>query len=97
MGMFESLGRNAEQVRVQLPDPAQPGSTKPVVGRIKTRAANVLERAFSTAWQAFFGALALTPITSLDTGKKALMVALGTIVPTLLSVAKNLFTSRGEG
>lgn len=93
---LENLGSKSDSaVVVKVPLPGQGG--KSVVGVVRTRVANIAERAFSTAWQAFFGALALTPITSLETGKKALMVALGTIVPTLLSVVKNVWASRGEG
>lgn len=97
MSLFESLGVNTEQVRVELPDPSQPGSTKAVVGKIKTRAANIIERAVSTLLQAFLGSLAAATITDVATAKKALLVALGTILPALLSVAKNLWTTRNEG
>jgi hypothetical protein len=82
-------------VVVKAPLPGAGGKT--VVGVVKTRMANILERVLATAWQALFGSLAAATITDVASAKKAALVALGTIVPALLSLAKNIYTTRGEG
>ncbi|MFY9586676.1 MAG: hypothetical protein WAT66_04390 [Actinomycetota bacterium] len=93
---FENLGSKSDSaVVVKASLPGAGGKT--VTGVVRTRATNILERVLATTWQAFFGSLAAATITDISSAKRAALVALGTVVPALLSLVKNLWTSRNEG
>lgn len=107
--MLDNLKKTATQTPTQTVIPAtelaptgeQVDVQKPVVGVIRTRSANILERVAWTAAQAFLGTfvVAFTGAQQLSLGgvKAAGIAGASAVLAALVALVKNLIVTRGEG
>lgn len=87
MAIFEHLGTTPTGTIIKTEAKGTDG-VRAVVAVVRTPLVNILERAFQTLWQTFFGVLAAAQVTDVSSAKKAILAAVAAVVASIGSIVK---------